>query len=58
MEEVSETLRALGIEPIMAEAAARRQDWSAPLDLRAHFGPEGPRTYREVVDLIATSKNV
>jgi 3-hydroxyisobutyrate dehydrogenase-like beta-hydroxyacid dehydrogenase len=58
MEEVSETLRALGIEPIMAEAAARRQDWSAQLDLRAHFGPEGPRTYREVVDLIATGKKV
>jgi 3-hydroxyisobutyrate dehydrogenase-like beta-hydroxyacid dehydrogenase len=58
MEEVSETLRALGIQPIMAEAAARRQDWSAQLDLRAHFGPEGPRTYREVVDLIATSRDV
>ena len=26
MEEVSETLRSIGVEPIMAEAAARRQD--------------------------------
>ena len=27
MEEVAETLRAIGIDPIMAEATARRQDW-------------------------------
>ena len=53
MEEVAETLRAIGIDPIMAEAAARRQDWSAELDLRSHFGPEGPKTYQEVVDVIA-----
>ena len=53
MEEVAETLHAIGIDPIMAEATARRQDWSAELDLRSHFGPEGPKTYREVVDVIA-----
>src|SRR5581483_6391158 len=29
MEEVAETLASLGIEPIMAEATARRMDWSA-----------------------------
>ena len=29
MEEVAETLKAIGIDPIMAEATARRQDWSA-----------------------------
>ena len=52
MEEVSETLRAIGIDPIMAEATARRQDWSAQLDLRRHFGPEGPKTYREVLQVI------
>ena len=28
MEEVAETLRAIGIDPIMAEATARRQDWA------------------------------
>jgi 3-hydroxyisobutyrate dehydrogenase len=49
MEEVAETLRAIGIDPIMAEAVARRQDWSAQLDLKSHFGPGGPETYREVV---------
>ena len=53
MEEVAETLRAIGVEPIMAEATARRQDWSAALDLRSHFGPDGPRTAAEVVDVIA-----
>jgi 3-hydroxyisobutyrate dehydrogenase-like beta-hydroxyacid dehydrogenase len=51
MEEVAETLRAIGIDPIMAEATARRQDWAA--ELRAHFGPDGPKTYREVLDVLA-----
>jgi 3-hydroxyisobutyrate dehydrogenase-like beta-hydroxyacid dehydrogenase len=53
MEEVAETLKAIGIDPIMAEATARRQDWSAQMDLKSHFGPEGPKTYQEVVDVIA-----
>jgi 3-hydroxyisobutyrate dehydrogenase-like beta-hydroxyacid dehydrogenase len=52
MEEVAETLRAIGVDPIMAEATARRQDWSAEMDLKSHFGPEGPRTYQEVVEVI------
>jgi hypothetical protein len=52
MEEVAETLRAVGVEPIMAAATARRQDWSARLDLRGHFGDEGPSTYREVLDVV------
>jgi 3-hydroxyisobutyrate dehydrogenase-like beta-hydroxyacid dehydrogenase len=54
MEEVAETLRAIGVDPIMAEAAARRQDWSARLGLGSHFGPEGPKTYREVLEVIGT----
>jgi len=52
MEEVAETLRAIGVEPIMAEATARRQDWSAALDLRSHFPPDGPRTAAEVVEVV------
>lgn len=52
MEEVSETLKTLGIEPIMAEAAARRQDWCARLGISTQFGPDGPRTYREVLQAI------
>ena len=53
MEEVAETLRAIGVEPIMAEATARRQDWSAALNLRAQFGPDGPRTAAEVAAVVA-----
>ena len=53
MEDVAETLRAIGVEPIMAEAAARRQQWSADLGLRGQFGPDGPATYRAVLDVIA-----
>ena len=53
MEEVAETLRAIDIDPIMAEARARRQDWSAILGLRAHFGAEGPRTAAEVVAVVS-----
>lgn len=56
MEEVAETLRAMGVDPIMAEATARRQDWSAKLGLRAQFPPEGPRTYDEVVAHVSGSR--
>lgn len=52
MEEVADTLRAIGVEPIMAEATARRQDWSAQLGLRSKFGPAGPETYRAVLDVM------
>jgi 3-hydroxyisobutyrate dehydrogenase-like beta-hydroxyacid dehydrogenase len=59
MEEVSQMLRAIGVDPIMAEAAARRQDWSAQLDLRSHFGPDGPKTYEEVVEVLdRVSENI
>src|SRR5688572_4494720 len=58
MEEVAETLRAIGVEPMMAEATARRQDWSARLDLKSHFGPDGPKTYREVVELVSRLREV
>jgi 3-hydroxyisobutyrate dehydrogenase-like beta-hydroxyacid dehydrogenase len=53
MEEVAETLESLGIEPIMAAAAARRQDWCARLGISKNFGPDGPKTYREVLEAIA-----
>jgi 3-hydroxyisobutyrate dehydrogenase-like beta-hydroxyacid dehydrogenase len=52
MEEVAETLRAIGVDPIMAEATARRQDWSAIMKLRERFGPEGPRGYAEVLEVL------
>ncbi len=55
MEEVAETLQSLGIEPIMAEAAARRQDWCAQLGISSQFGPDGPKTYREALEAIAAA---
>jgi 3-hydroxyisobutyrate dehydrogenase-like beta-hydroxyacid dehydrogenase len=53
MEEVAETLQSLGIDPIMADAAARRQDWCAGLGISSQFGPDGPKTYREALEAIA-----
>ena len=53
MEEVAETLEAIGVDPIMSEATARRQHWSVQLDLKSRFGPDGPKTYREVVELVS-----
>jgi 3-hydroxyisobutyrate dehydrogenase-like beta-hydroxyacid dehydrogenase len=52
MEEVAATLRAMGVDPIMAEATARRQDWSAAMDLRSRFGPDGPSGYKEVLEVL------
>jgi 3-hydroxyisobutyrate dehydrogenase-like beta-hydroxyacid dehydrogenase len=52
MDEVSATLRSIGVEPIMSEASARRQDWGAQLGLASRFGPEGPTTYREVLEAL------
>jgi 3-hydroxyisobutyrate dehydrogenase-like beta-hydroxyacid dehydrogenase len=57
MEEVAKTLRSSGVEPIMAEATARLQDWSARMDLKSHFGPDGPAGYPEVVKLITDKTN-
>jgi 3-hydroxyisobutyrate dehydrogenase-like beta-hydroxyacid dehydrogenase len=53
MEEVAETLRSSGVEPIMAEAAMRRMDWSVRLGLKEIFGGEAPATYREFTDAVA-----
>jgi 3-hydroxyisobutyrate dehydrogenase-like beta-hydroxyacid dehydrogenase len=52
MEEVAETLRAIGIDPIMAEATARRQAWSVEMGLKSRFSTEGPANYRDVLDAI------
>jgi 3-hydroxyisobutyrate dehydrogenase-like beta-hydroxyacid dehydrogenase len=53
MEEVAETLESIGIEPIMAEATARRMDWSAKIGLKKHFHGEPPRSYREFLRAVA-----
>jgi 3-hydroxyisobutyrate dehydrogenase-like beta-hydroxyacid dehydrogenase len=56
MEEVANTLRELGIEPMMAAATARRMDWAAGLDLRSRLGGEFPKTYHEALELIAEAE--
>jgi 3-hydroxyisobutyrate dehydrogenase-like beta-hydroxyacid dehydrogenase len=53
LEQVAETLRSIGVEPIMAEAASRRQDSIAKLGVSSRFGPDGPETYRDLLDAIA-----
>lgn len=56
MDEVAATLRELGIEPMMAEATARRMDWAAKLDLKSQFGGEFPATYQEVLEKMTASE--
>ena len=58
MEEVAATLRSRGVEPTMSEATARFQDWSARMDLKSDFGPEGPSSYGEVLKLITDKTKV
>jgi 3-hydroxyisobutyrate dehydrogenase-like beta-hydroxyacid dehydrogenase len=52
MEEVADTLRAAGVEPMMTEAVVRRMDWSVETGLRKHFAGEAPGGYREVVEAV------
>ena len=49
LEEVAETLRSAGVEPIMAEATSRRQEWGGRLGLLERFGGRLPASYREVL---------
>jgi 3-hydroxyisobutyrate dehydrogenase-like beta-hydroxyacid dehydrogenase len=53
MEEVAATLQAIGVEPIMALATAKRQDWVAKLNLMAEFGGRATEDYRAVARAIA-----
>lgn len=57
MEEVAETLRAAGIEPIMAEATARRQDWCASLNLHRADACSEPESYREILKAIEETQS-
>jgi len=52
MDEVAATLQELGIEPMMAAAAAKRIRWAASQGLKDKFGVEGPKTFHEVVEVI------
>jgi len=52
MLEVADTLRAIGIEPIMSEAAAKRIQWAASKGLKKTFPGDAPRDYRDVIKAI------
>ncbi len=52
MEEVAATLRSIGIEPLMAEATARRMDHAAALGLKERFHGRPPSGYREFLDAV------
>jgi 3-hydroxyisobutyrate dehydrogenase-like beta-hydroxyacid dehydrogenase len=53
MEEVAETVREAGVEPMMAEATVRRMDWSAHLNLKEAFGGKAPADYKEFARKVA-----
>lgn len=53
MEEVAETLRALGIEPLMSAAAAKRIAWAGGFGLKDRFGDKAPESFHQVLDAIA-----
>lgn len=55
MEQVSETLSAIGIDPIMSEATARRQEWGAQLNLQRPLGDEQPGSFYESIRTIMTA---
>ena len=52
MEEVSDTLRAIGIEPMMSDAAAKRIHWAAGKGLKETFADGAPTDYRDVIKAI------
>ncbi len=52
MEEVAETLKSLGIEPLMSEAAAKRIAWAAGFGLKEKFGDTAPQSYHDVLEII------
>ena len=52
MEEVAETLVALGIEPIMASAAARRIRWGGSFGLKEVYGEAAPEDFHAILAAI------
>jgi 3-hydroxyisobutyrate dehydrogenase-like beta-hydroxyacid dehydrogenase len=52
MEEVAETLRAMDMQPFMAEAAAKRIAWLGRQNLKEAFNGQEPETYQEVLAAI------
>jgi len=58
MEEVAEMLRAAGIDPLMAEATARRQDWEATLRADGRLNGPRPDTVERLLELLVARRDV
>lgn len=56
MTEVAETLKSLGIEPMMAEATAKRIAWAGKFGLKEKFGDKAPPGYQDVLTAIAEAE--
>tara|TARA_E500000331_G_C17220644_1_gene697947 strand:+ start:467 stop:1354 length:888 start_codon:yes stop_codon:yes gene_type:complete len=52
MEEVAKTLRALKIEPFMAEGAAKRIAWLADQKIKEALDGKTPKNYREILNAL------
>ena len=52
MDEVAATLKAMGIEPMMSAAAAKRLHWAADQGLAEKFGGTAPESYHQVMDIL------
>jgi len=57
MEEVVEMLRAAGIDPLMAEATARRQDWEATLRADGRLTGPRPDTVERLLTLLVEQRD-
>ena len=49
MDEVAQTLTAIGVDPIMSRAAAQRFHWASDVGLTAKFKEKPPQNYKEVI---------
>ena len=56
MEEVAHTLRAAGIEPLMAEATVRVQDWEATLRSDGRLNGPRPETVERLLKLLVDQR--
>jgi 3-hydroxyisobutyrate dehydrogenase-like beta-hydroxyacid dehydrogenase len=57
MEEVAEMLRAAGIEPLISEATARRQDWEATLRKAGRLRDGRPETVEAFLKLLVDHRD-
>ena len=57
MDDVAETLRGLGIAPILSEAVRRRYEWLAATGIKDHLAGRIPRDWREVLRALGEIKS-